>query len=1197
MLTPEQRRAVVKIHVWDGRHVLGRGTGFLVAGDLVATALHVVADRQTGRWLGEVRVEFLAEKSLGLETQWTVGVRVEDGWSSTQDWALLKLKDRPDARPLVLGSSDLVRNGMDFVSRGFPDANSIDGLSYQGQVRDIHGTYEEVAHAFHLYSGETRGLPVQGLSGSPCLVAGKVIGVVRSALLEGGLGIGTIYASPSDLLVSGALDEARGNPFKSLRPYEAADQKRFFGRDEDIEVALRRLEDLGLCILLGDSGCGKSSLARAGVGPAVEAGRLEDGRRCWRTLTLRVESAPYSRLLATLREADLLDDGEAPEPSELGPLLEHRLADGDGCDALLLIVDQMEELFAGAVPDRERHHLLEAMVRLGLGEDSRVKTLGTIRSDSMGRLLRAVTESSRAKDAMQIVAPLSRTGLRQVIRSPLERAGLSIPESLVDHLVNEVADEPGALPLLQFTLHRLWELRDSDAVTWKSYDGIEGGVQGIVTRAADRVMAELDPHREWPVVRRLFELLVDPQSEIATRRAASSTRLRELVPGVSGPLLDRFIAARLVTASERRVEVAHEVLISSWELLQGWIQESRAHSQVKAELLSAAADWPGGAESLLEGARLERVLAWAEQRAAEVEEEHRDAVRYLLISAAAAGRHLDQLLAQIAPETALAAADELLAAEKATHRRLAVTILEQMPAESDGTSNRRALDVLRKRIEVDPSLAVVDRATAALWSLGAGPGLIEWLAEEARESTRSRLRWGLAFLRNRRATAAEVPPALGAGERRRVRWLAGFRLFFDERNRLAFPLILVTATAMLFWTSYGILSSFLRADREFRLGSLPLGSTDFLLVVGLACALCRRAWIDRFELDLRRIRGIATAIVLIDRGPGFVGRLIARLITWEPIDLVNVTSDVVNLLGYYLLYVVLLSFFAGREEPVDNPWRRIWRISSRAALFGSLYFTLVTDLSSYSAGSLLDLPVNARLLEATPGATLTLLLSRWVGGTVLIALSFSTFYAWLLYSREDFDATGWLSALTRRLGRLEEAQPARQAFRPLAGLGLFSALAVGAWFALDLPMSAEQQFLRGEDRLRYGRTAEGEEDLSRSCLRGHDYACSSITNHLTFPEPGAGLKKEAVFFALLECVQDSDGYCGRLQDLLSRYRRDSVRGLEAMCEECGAEPACEATAALTVEPDDSWRVDREALPLSRWPLASAKACWSRLTER
>src|ERR1035437_8278592 len=86
------------------------------------------------------------------------------------------------------------------------------------------------------------------------------------------------------------------NPYPGLRPFDAGDEDVFFGREEEIDQLLHRLAARRFLAVLGVSGCGKSSLVRAGLIPVLCSGLAEPLGGDWRILKLFPGTAPLEAL-------------------------------------------------------------------------------------------------------------------------------------------------------------------------------------------------------------------------------------------------------------------------------------------------------------------------------------------------------------------------------------------------------------------------------------------------------------------------------------------------------------------------------------------------------------------------------------------------------------------------------------------------------------------------------------------------------------------------------------------------------------------------------------------------------------------------------------------------------------------------------------------------------------------------------------
>ena len=213
----EFRDAIARITI-EGSN--GRGTGFLVAPDLVATALHVVADRST-----EPPTFFPGRIHLKFRGHATDAEVIEDKWNQDADCVLLRCLDpAPLADCPTIPLRELDHSDDLFKTRGYPDAQPVDGMTWAGKVRDYaaqltnfyaarRSAYEPVLQLFCEEAGAGTGAPPKGLSGAPIIVGTAAIGLMRFALMQEGRSVAaTLYGCSARDIV--ALDPQR----LSLRP-------------------------------------------------------------------------------------------------------------------------------------------------------------------------------------------------------------------------------------------------------------------------------------------------------------------------------------------------------------------------------------------------------------------------------------------------------------------------------------------------------------------------------------------------------------------------------------------------------------------------------------------------------------------------------------------------------------------------------------------------------------------------------------------------------------------------------------------------------------------------------------------------------------------------------------------------------------------------------------------------------------------
>ncbi|HEY5881976.1 MAG TPA: WD40 repeat domain-containing protein, partial [Nakamurella sp.] len=375
-------------------------------------------------------------------------------------------------------------------------------------------------------------------------------------------------------------------PFMGLAGYRTADSDLFFGRERLIAEMVTRLAGSTFLGIVGPSGIGKSSVLRAGLLPALAAGVLP-GSENWRTLLIR----PSDRT-----------------PAELNQIMA-TAADGP----VLIVVDQLEELFTAYDSDDERSAFADA---LAWGPANVVVAL---RADFYGRIATYPALADRLVADHVLAGPMRESELRRAVGRPAARVGLRVDPELVDRLVDDVAGEPGALPLLSTALVELWQGRRDDTLSVGSYRE-SGGVRGAIARLAETTYAKV-PADTRPLVRAIMLRLVDEGGRAAAVRRR--TPLTELDRGRANvaAVLSTLVDGRLVTVAEDSVELAHEALLREWPRLRGWLDEDAAGRRLRRHLTHAAREWDRSgrdASELYRGARLAAALDWSTEHAVEL---------------------------------------------------------------------------------------------------------------------------------------------------------------------------------------------------------------------------------------------------------------------------------------------------------------------------------------------------------------------------------------------------------------------------------------------------------------------------------------------------------------------------------------------------------------------------------------------------
>ena len=435
------------------------------------------------------------------------------------------------------------------------------------------------------------------------------------------------------------------NPYPGLRPFRKDEWAIFFGREVMIDAVLDRIADQHLVVVHGSSGCGKSSLIKAGVLPRLEQEHSLHGVP-WRTAAMRPGGSPLWHLAeAIARLVEGLADGVEP-PLEttrgvhrllnlgdqaLGAIQEKYKLGKEGNVCLLL--DQFEELFryAREIGREEAETLIDVLKAFSNTKRTLkgIHTIVTMRSDHLGDCAQFTGFAELVNQTQYLLPRMDKAALMRAIREPARLFGGEVSADLALRMIDESQNEPDALPLVQHCLMRSRRLlgdlpglvetpavpygteetgrRPDWVLTLKGYEGLKA----ILSQHADEVLADVvgDDDEVDKVAEHLFRAIteIDPDG----RGIRNPMRFNQLVkitgnkPEILERIIDRFAeddCGFVVKSGDKDplIDISHEALIRCWTRLndptidkktrrpKGWLQREQEDARIWRSLLVQA---------------------------------------------------------------------------------------------------------------------------------------------------------------------------------------------------------------------------------------------------------------------------------------------------------------------------------------------------------------------------------------------------------------------------------------------------------------------------------------------------------------------------------------------------------------------------------------------------------------------------------
>lgn len=424
----------------------------------------------------------------------------------------------------------------------------------------------------------------------------------------------------------------RGNPYVGLKPFDLGHADVFQGRSATVADLMRAMREQidnerRFVLIVGPSGCGKTSLVHASMIPTVARKDGFDGLHALSVATCDLGTASDGDLMTILAASlaawrigghelfsqhpqEHLRKMLSEAPAKISTVIEEgfrrypvRGIEKQPHQHLLLTIDHAESLVAARNVSPEQRSCFARAIR-ALCDTPRILTTMIARLDFYPALTDALPELAdyRSGHGHFEVSTPSEGELAKIIRKPAALAGVDFEEHpktqvfLDDLLCKKAIAQPDALPLLQHTLHALYEqCGGAGLLTYAAYNEI-GGLEGAIARRAEEVFGGLPVTGEDDKNRILGRILarlvvIQPDSGAVSTSPIVRSRLDPEANQMVHAFIDAHLFVSDLDAGQPIVKVVHEALLRQWPRAADWIDENWRLLQARARLQHAAKRW------------------------------------------------------------------------------------------------------------------------------------------------------------------------------------------------------------------------------------------------------------------------------------------------------------------------------------------------------------------------------------------------------------------------------------------------------------------------------------------------------------------------------------------------------------------------------------------------------------------------------
>lgn len=607
----------------------GYGSGYRISTHLVLTAKHIFNDDELEH-KKIFKIRLYQSKDTNKDEKIDSQVIF---FSNTVDLALLKIIDTQcidEIAPIYFWKIDHESSDpLSFKAVGYPnyavdqetDGNYANQIVVDGYLNPTEVNHENLQRLI-----SHRDIPKQkstspwgGMSGAAVFAELGLIGVVvKQPSLEqpAELYMQELDAVYKDVMWNEVVeqhnllnfDESQfflENPYKGLNFFEEQDSGRFYGREDDIVKIRSYIKTNKFLAVVGNSGTGKSSTIYAGVIPELN----KDGN--WLIIRTRPKEKPFQNLAKDIKKGleenssnNIIDyinlskqlESEGLNLSSITSVITQK----PNIERLLIIIDQFEELFTSnkGMENEQQDQTIKAyidMLLLAQASDLNIHIIIVIRTDFLS-FCQHRSDFSELIDSNQYTLHVldNVEKLRRGIELPddiINRPRVRFESGLIDKILSDTNAE---LPLLQFTLVKLWEATQGKKITHVDYEAINKG-EGALAEHAKDVYRKYQTKGLGREFKQILIRLVNIDSNIPdVRRIVKKSQFTEhwdLITELATDRLIKIVSNNHKDDENETVEIIHEALIRNWKDLENWVNKERDFLRQEQVIDNQLQDW------------------------------------------------------------------------------------------------------------------------------------------------------------------------------------------------------------------------------------------------------------------------------------------------------------------------------------------------------------------------------------------------------------------------------------------------------------------------------------------------------------------------------------------------------------------------------------------------------------------------------